>query len=413
MNANLLVIAYAFPPENIVGAARPFRFFRYLPQFGISPHVITASQQEHPPPGVHFVRDTPRDFPRQTWSWQIERLLRKFLCPGETGLIWSRAAALAAREILPSNGAAAILSTSPPIGGHLAALQIRRRLGVPWIADFRDPMVSNPSDAGAVARASVYATIESLFFHYADAVVANTDAALNFWRQRYPGLQNKFHLIWNGFDPAEAVTARPIPQREYKHIAHLGSLYGGRDPGILLDALERLLARGAIDPACFRVSLIGPSVDSAISNPGAMRRLMHLGAVEHSPSLIPQREARRIALEADALLVLQPQSDLQVPGKLFEYIRIGRPILALIQRDSPADRILRASRIPHRALYPDDPPAQIDAKLLDFIQQLPNEAVRPSEWFDQQFNAERQTQTLSALIHSLLSRRRATDLVSG
>jgi glycosyltransferase involved in cell wall biosynthesis len=398
MNTTLLLVAYAFPPENISGAARPYRFYRYLPESGISPVVITASPQNRQQPDIVFVRDVPRDFPRQTWSWHMERIVRKLLLPGAMGLTWSHKAAAQARSRVPTQGRTAVLSTSPPLSAHLAALKIKRKLGIPWIADFRDPM--NPSGEIAVSRMNVYSMLESIVFSQADAVIANTDAVCEQWRGRYPGHCEKFHVIWNGFDPVEVITPLPIPQRSFKHLVHAGELYAGRHPGAILDSIQRLITRGALAPGRLRLSLIGPSTDAVIPNLDVLHRLAESGVVEYVPTLIPRDKARLIACQADALLLLQPQSDNQLPAKLFEYIRIGRPILAYIRRNSPAERILIRSGIPYRAIYPGDPPQEVDAKMLEFLA-LPSEPVSASEWFSEQFNARHQAQTLSAIIDAL------------
>ena len=184
MSTTLLLVAYAFPPENVSGAARPFRFYRYLPEFGISPVVITASAQDHAQPDVVFVRDVPRDFPRQNVAWHIERVVRKFLLPGEVGLTWSRKAAAAVLRLVSSQDRLAVFSTSPPVSSHLAALQLKRKLRIPWIADFRDPI--HRSGERVVSRSGVYSMLESLLLREADSVIANTDALAESWSVRYP-----------------------------------------------------------------------------------------------------------------------------------------------------------------------------------------------------------------------------------
>ena len=247
---------------------------------------------------------------------------------------------------------------------------------------------------------NIYAMLESHFFHHADAVIANTDAVCKLWSARYPRHRDKFHVIWNGFDPDEIISALPIPQRGYRHLVHVGELYGGRHPGPILDSIQRLVARGALSPGSLRLSLIGPSSDAAIPNIDVLRQLAEDGVVEYVPSLIPRDEARLIARQADALVLLQPQSDVQVPAKLFEYIRIGRPILAFIRRNSPAEHILSRSGIPHRLIYPNDSPEKVDSEVLEFLQ-LPSNPVGPSNWFAEQFDARRQAEALAAIIRAL------------
>jgi len=398
MNTTLVLVAYAFPPENVSGAARPSRFYRYLPEFGISPLVITASPQNCERPDIVFVRDVPRDFPRQNWSWHMERIMRKLLLPGELGLTWSRKAAAQGRNLVSLQNRTAVFSTSPPLSAHLAALQIKRKLGIPWIADFRDPMYPSGDIAGS--RMIVYSMLESFLFNKADAVIANTDAVCEQWSARYPSHREKFHVIWNGFDPDEVISPLPIPQRGFKHLVHVGELYAGRHPGPILDSIQRLIARGTLAPGTLRLSLIGTSSDATIPNMDVLRRLVEAGVVEYVPSLIPRDAARLIARQADALVLLQPQSDVQVPAKLFEYIRIGRPVLAFVRRGSPAEHILHLSGIPYRSIHPDDSPEEIDAKMLEFLL-IQSDPVSPSKWFVEQFNARRQAQTLSEIIDRL------------
>ena len=397
MSRTLLLLAYAFPPENVSGAARPYRFYRYLPEFGISPVVITASPQSGERSDIVFVRDVPRDCPHRTWSWHLERTARKLFFPGELGLTWSRKAAAKGCKLIPEHSRAAVLSTSPPFSTHLAALQIKRKLGIRWVADFRDPMGLSETP---VSRLNIYPKLESLFFNHADAIIANTDTVCTQWSARYPSYRQKFHVIWNGFDPNEIISAVPVPQRTFKHLVHVGEMYSGRHPGSILDSIQRLTTGGALASGSLRLSLIGPSSDADIPNIDVLRRLEKSGIVEYVPSQIPQDKARLIARQADALLLLQPHTDHHVPAKLFEYIRIGRPILAFVVRGSPTERILSRCGIVYRSIYPDDPPEEVDLKMMEFLA-LPSDHVSPSEWFDEQFNARRQTQTLSSIIDGL------------
>ncbi len=105
--------------------------------------------------------------------------------------------------------------------------------------------------------------------------------------------------------------------------------------------------------------------------------------------------------EADALLLVQPQSDVQVPGKLFEYICIGRPVLALVPRNSAVEDILQKSAIPNVCIYADDNPSDADQKLLTFLR-LPNTPATASDWFRKNFNAEEQTKQLAGIIDGLV-----------
>ena len=92
----------------------------------------------------------------------------------------------------------------------------------------------------------------------------------------------------------------------------------------------------------------------------------------------------------------------QVPAKLFEYVRIGRPILAVTTLGSPAERLLQRSGIPYCSIYPDDRVEDIDQKILHFLS-VPTEPVVANEWFWKEFDAVPQTQRLASLIASVES----------
>ena len=112
---------------------------------------------------------------------------------------------------------------------------------------------------------------------------------------------------------------------------------------------------------------------------------------------VSKADALRLNEEADGLLLLQPQSDVQVPGKIFEYICIGRPILALVPRESAVEQVLAKSGVPYVCLYSDDEPEIMDQKVLQFLR-LPSRSVPYSDWFRNNFNAEYQAAQLASII---------------
>jgi hypothetical protein len=130
-------------------------------------------------------------------------------------------------------------------------------------------------------------------------------------------------------------------------------------------------------------------------------RAIAQGWLEMTRRPIPREQAMQLTAQADGLVLLQPQSAVQVPAKLFEYVRIGRPILALAPPNSSIEWILNNSGIPYVCIHDEDPPAVADEKLLRFLA-LPNTPVKANRWFEENFDARKQTQQLAELIDSLL-----------
>jgi hypothetical protein len=245
--------------------------------------------------------------------------------------------------------------------------------------------------------------LEHALIRRADAVIANTDGAMVKWREKFPSLSGKVHLIWNGFDPEERVAPLPASSDVCRVLSHTGELYAGRNATPILESIARLIATNRLPARGVRVRLIGPAETGALPNQEFLGRARAEGWLELVTDRIPQHEALQIARSSGSLLLLQPQSDIQVPGKLFEYLQIGRPILAFIQPNSPAERLLEQSGVPYRCVYPGSTPEVSDETVGEFFN-LPSTVVAASPWFEEHFNAMYQTRTLDAIIRSLHER---------
>src|SRR5262249_26956780 len=158
-------------------------------------------------------------------------------------------------------------------------------------------------------------------------------------------------LIWNGFDPAEDFHRLPVAERDQRVFAHVGDIYGPRHPATIFSSIERLLAAGRIDPARIRIDLIGPvDPNSPMWTMPAFQSLSARGMVSCTNQAIPRQEAMQVIAEADYLLLLDLNpagGNLQVPAKIFDYVRAGRPILATTREKSGVDRILLQSGVPY------------------------------------------------------------------
>jgi hypothetical protein len=398
------MLAYAFPPENLPGAARPFRFFRYLPDFGYRPVVITASSQPQPLADVHPLPNRMDLVPPPRFLRVMDAVARKFATPSDHGLGWSWDAARLAAHLHAEEPATAVFSTFPPLHTHLAGLFISQKLQLPWVADFRDPLLGNPFRKTSGLPRLFDSKMENAIFRRARAVVGVTDRIVEEWRVRYPWAVPKIHVLWNGFDPADPVRALPIPHREHRTLAHIGSIYGARTPLPVLASLMRLASSGKIGPGTLRLRFVGDydSAGLAACKP-VFDELARQMPVEYENRHVPREEARREMGSADFLLLADNNSldsGYTVPAKLFEYVQVGRPVLALTAANSPVERILRQAGTPHVALQPDLSASQVDERILQFLS-LPTDSVPPSDSFAQDFNGRMQTGTLAKLFDSL------------
>jgi len=385
---SVLIVAFNYLPERIVGVLRPARFARLLPRYGYDTAILTATPQPEDAP--LSIRQIPyiRTFP--------EKVIRKLFLPGEESIPWAGGAARMAAAMHRQTPFSAVFVTSPPWAVQRVGLYLKKKFGVPWVADFRDPMRGS-----SVRLDHAFPLHDGIFeprvFRHADAVIANTDAVEKLWRKRYPQWAEKFRTIWNGYDPDEDVGPEPLPPRPFRVLGHFGEVFAYRHPGVLLGSIARLIDRGLLDPATLRIRFYGGS--DALGDPGIRRNLEARGVIEPAP-LPPFSEARREMAQSDYLLVIDFTTGapgLQVPSKLYTYLRIGRPVLALTTPESPVSRILRNSGVRHACVFPDAPADRIDAEVLDFLR-LPTDPVQPSSWFRENFDCTAQARTLAAII---------------
>jgi glycosyltransferase involved in cell wall biosynthesis len=391
----VLFLAYAFPPENIVGARRPYRFARYLPEFGYRVYVVTATPREHACDAVHFVRDPLRDTGRLVRLAQTT--FRSYLFPADEQFGWIPRAFSLARRVVREHSVCAVVSTSPPHSAHIAALALKRYCHLKWVADFRDPLVRDGDTRNTRRQRFFNRRLERAIFRHADAVIANTDVVAAAWESRYPENKHKIHCIWNGFDPEEQIVAQPLPPRPYRILAHIGEMYGGRHPYALIESIRRLESRALLAPGSLRFRFVGPLDWGALPHPELFRQFVGQGYVEYLDRMLPRTDALAEMSGADGLLLLDWSWTTQVPAKTYEYIRIGRPVLALGGRNSPAERILDSSGVPHVCVYATDSEEEIDRKMLAFLA-LPSEPVQASPWFWETFDARNQARALAAIL---------------
>ncbi len=397
----VVILAFYFPPDNLAGGARPHRFYKYLPRFGYPTRVITVAPQDDATVRRGEVQYVPHPRDRGPLPRFTERLLRRFVAPNDDGITWFPYAAAAARRWIEHDGASVVLSTSPAVSTHLAAMRLQRRYGIKWVADFRDPVVGSPFRAGS-ERFDAF--LEPCIFRRADALIANTDALERAWLDRYAQHGRKISMLWNGFDPDEAIAAAPLPDRDHRVLTHTGDIYDQRHPGQLVASLTRLIGGGTLDPAKLKVHLVGRFVPEwPAEHAAAMQALVESGQIECSGESVPRAQALQALATSDYLLLLDvcgPQAGLQVPSKTFEYLQIGRPVLAFTTRDSPLQRILERSGVPGVCIYQSDTDETVDGKMMKFLQ-LATGPVRASDWFYEQFDGLNQARQLAAKLDQL------------
>jgi len=406
----ILLMAAMFPPDNFIGAARPGRFAKYLHRAGYRVDVLAASASAKPVVSgeVHRVRGEIEVYDRRDLAGFLERVARKLFFPCDLDSMWCLRATRYARRFMRNGRRPLVISTAPPVLINQAAWRLKKKFGVAWIADLRDPFTDIPSRERSRRARWLGTHLEKLIFHHADAVIANTDAAAEMWRRRYPQAASRIHVLWNGFDPEDALGPEPVPDRDYTVLVHTGAIYDDRRPDVLLESVERLVRSGALDPQRFRIHLLGYLSPGSVRASKTMDYLQNAGCVHVFPP-VSRAEANRIMATSDYLLLLdvfRSAAPVQLPGKTFDYVRVGRPILVCTQHGSPTERVVGMSGIRYVAIAEGDPPEEVDRRVLQFASLL-NVPARISEEFRNTFDGSRQVNELCRIIDMVTGREKA------
>lgn len=409
----LLLVTYYFPPHGGGAAVRMLKLAKYLSREGWRVLVLTSDGRRH----VHLDPDLLQELPEDvlvTRAASVEasapglekrvaggqgsalllkplvRLKRRLLFPDERAG-WGPAAALAGLSLLRRFRPDAVLSSSPPVTAHLVGRFLARRFGLPWVADFRDGWVSDPlADPAPGARARRW---EARLVRDAAAVLGATPGIAEDFQARYPGATGKVHWIPNGFDPEDRryAAGHGAPRKDFL-LTSVGVGRYTRDIAPVLDALAG--APGV------RLRLVGSTFPAA----AALAREKGVGdRVEVFP-LMGRHKALALLGESDAsLLVLGAGADSRssFATSLFDYLMIGKPLLAVAD-PGPAADLVAASGL-GRAVAPGDP-AAIRKALDDLsgsrtVPAVCREALAP---YDRRLQAAR----ISALLEGLVGAQR-------
>lgn len=260
MVKRVLMIAYHFPPlGGSSGIQRTLRFSQYLPDHGWEPIVLSAHPrafQQIDKSQLTDISDTVRvqhAFALDTAKHlSIKGRYPRILSLPDRWVSWWLGAVPAGLKLIRQYRPDIIWSTYPIATAHLIGLTLSRLTNIPWVADFRDPMVQpdypqNPSTYRA------YQWIENKTMRHCAAAIFTTPGTLVDYQTRFPDVSaSRFRLIENGYDES-SFTGLPSPARSTSAdsrklvLLHSGIIYPSeRDPTYLFEAIAALLKRREI-----------------------------------------------------------------------------------------------------------------------------------------------------------------------
>ena len=377
-----LIIAYYWPPAGGPGVQRWLKFVKYLPEFDIEPIVYIPENPSYPiidhsleneVSNTITILKQPISEPYK-FAWFLSRNKSDMMSKGiiktknKQGLLeklmlyirgnyfipdarksWIKPSVAYLSKYISKNNIDVIVTTGPPHSLHLIGLELKERLGVKWIADFRDPWTSIGYHKKLKLSNSSklkHKALESNVLNSADQLVVTSIST----KKEFQQLTNRpIEVITNGYD-IDSVGSIELDAKFT--LSHIGSLLSGRNPEVLWQVLRDLIHEEKDFANAFQLNLIGSiseNVLQSIKNNNLSDYINDIGYVSHNESIKYQKKSQILLL----IEINSEQTKAIIPGKLFEYLVSNRPIIAIGPKDSDVETILEETNTGKYFIYSD------------------------------------------------------------
>ncbi|MCY6353882.1 hypothetical protein [Clostridium sp. ZS2-4] len=395
---NILIIAYYYPPKGGAGVQRTTKFANYLSNMGYNVSVLTVKEESNGIVDKSLSKEIDKNISVYRADIKesdiINKLTRLLSNKGasntqsdsngvvSTGLHlngiksklkksvrnigkkvflnvynlvyipddkkgWIDFAVEKGRKIMKEKNIEVIFTTSGPYSSHLIGYELAKEASVKWIADFRDPWVENPFVNNGIAIESVYAHLEKKVVKKADKVISVSKPIIDNFIKRYKNESiDKFRIITNGYDEKDFsnLNLSLAEKNERFSILYNGTLYGKRSPEKILKSIENLIETNKIDQYRIKIKFSGQIGNEHMETVNYYMN-KYPEVVEHQ-NYVPHEESLKQLCMANSLLLIIDEgvgSEGIYTGKIFEYIRTGKPILGIVPEGVAKELILETN----------------------------------------------------------------------
>lgn len=368
-NKKVLIITYYWPPAGGPGVQRWLKFVKYLPEFNIEPIVFIPENPNYPLVDESLAAEVSGDiriikYPisepyklaglfskkssktiskgiiseskKQT---NIEKLLLfirgNFFIP-DARVGWVNPSVGFLSSFIEAENIETIITTGPPHSLHLIGLQLKEKFGLRWLADFRDPWTTigyHKQLRLLNASKEKHKALEDQVLNAADQIIVTSFATKNQFAQI---TDKPIEVITNGYDNQGAVK---VELDKKFTLAHIGSLLSKRNPVLFWKVLSDLILEDDGFEKDFQLNFIGAvseDILETLSKYGLSKYVNNVGYVSHKEAIVFQKKSQILLL----IEVNSEDTKCIIPGKLFEYMVSGRPIIAIGPKDSDVEKMV-------------------------------------------------------------------------
>ncbi|RLB06071.1 MAG: hypothetical protein DRG83_01205 [Deltaproteobacteria bacterium] len=395
----VLVITYHFPPDGDVGAFRVSKFVKYLREFGWDISVITVSPKYHKYSNPELLRDVSGIKIIHTRRLRKPRFLKGF---NEQGFYWLPFLLIAIFKEIYRFAPDIVFFTGRPFIHWIIAPFLKSLFGISYVLDFRDPWRFNPYRPKTYRLVIPASIIERLAVKGASAIIHVTEYAAELYIKAYSEIPSKkFHVIYNGFDPDDFKNLpSPIKFSNFD-IVYTGSFGTFRNPQPFLEALSRLIVEDQMSPNSIRFIWVGSPEKRIIELIETMGLFKFCEIVGYKP----YREALRYISGANVCLIVAGNNPYEPTTKIFDYMGLKKPILALIGAKGFIYNVLKEYPYARVVMHSPKASREILSYLRDMLRNFPKECVI-EENFLKKFERRSSAEKLSKLMYEIINDRR-------
>lgn len=258
-------------------------------------------------------------------------------------MFWIKPSVSYLEKYLKENKVDAIISTGPPHSVHRIALQLHRKLNIPWLADFRDPWTSIDfyHELKLTKRADAkHHQMEAEVLREANAV---TVIGYTMGEEMKKLVNRNYDVITNGFDGEDSIEPGSVKLDKKFSIAHIGTMVRARNAPELWSALKDLLIEIPELKNDLEIKLVGKvdlNVKNSLDERGLIPYTNFVSYLQHNDVIKTQASSQVLLLMVNRT----PTAKGIITGKVFEYLASGRPIVCIGPYDGDAARVLNEAQ---------------------------------------------------------------------
>ena len=365
----VLFITYYWPPSGKASLHWPLKMIRHLPASGWRPFVLTVKEDTFSGKDESLLKDIDKNLKViRTDSLEPFSLYKKFtgrkkdeqLIASETIStinkslahrisIWIRMnlfipdaragwyfpGVAGGSKFLGGEKVDAIISVGPPHTAHLIGMRLGKKFNIPHVPVFIDPWVDivyykNFKRSKPTLAIDNY--LERKVLNNCGAAVFVTQTMMENYISKYEFLKNKSYVLYWGYNEEDFEKIEFEKPADEEILIHAGNIFDFQNTPAFWKRIKQEIDSGRNLKIIF-IGTVSPGIKQTIESNGLNSRTEYLGFLPYDKMLEELGKA--------AYLLVCATEPRHVPGKLFEYLRTGKPVIAFGDDNEEVKKILQ------------------------------------------------------------------------